>query len=217
MPVRRLPGSPAPAPATFTPPGAPAAPEPAAPELPPVAIRPGEDVIDFFDRVAPAVATMQARLGIAGDGKAARWLLEKSTAVRDRMSTALDVTNEDLASAEGVSRTLRNVTVLALRGELGLTEARRATDLVKESAESMFADEIASLRDAVDRAKRLGAQHTLRAIAAETTSFGAIDAEEVDSGNPLLIEARVAAPADPVPVAAPRPSWGRFAKEASTP
>lgn len=192
-------------------------------------IRQGEDVADYFDRAAPLLAMMQVRSGAAGDGKAARWILEQTAAARDRISTTLDVTHEDLATAEGVSRTMRKVTVMALRGELGLTEARRATDLVKESSESMFADEIATLRGAIENAKRYS-NRSLRAVDAEHMSRGAITVEEVDGVDASMIDVSPPEPALPAPRVvdvsreldavhddAPTPTWGRFAGRAGDP
>lgn len=187
-------------------------------------IREGEAPVDFFGRVAPLVAQVQVTQAVAGNDKAGRWLLEQSGAVQDRLSTPLEISHEELDSAEGVSRTMRRLTTMALRGDLGLTEARRASDLVKESAESVFANEISSLKDAIERARR-NSRFSVKAIVAESMSRSAVDAEEVDGGDPLLIEEMTAVPAsrliegEPVREEAPSgppkvqaPAWGRFGR-----
>lgn len=187
-----------------------------APPADPLAITPGEDPFDYLQRHAGKLVERQVRQGLAGDGKAARWAVERSGTVVDRISTPMSVTPEDLTTPEGVSRTLVKLAAAALNGTLGLSESRKATELVKESSEAMFVNEIADLKTAIDRAKRLG-RNSIRAIDAETVSAGAISADQADSNPSLSLEHMAALPspiidAEPVPA----PAWGRFARETST-
>jgi len=168
------------------------------PSLEPVYEEPGfddkESVEDYLQRNAPLAARTIVRES-RHDRKAAQWLLEQVT--KDRLSAPIDVTPEHLSTADGVADVMRLLGARALRGEAGLGESLKACQVVREVSDAMFAKEISSLREAVDKAK-----------AGRLAPVIAHQIEEATGGVVPITEYEQIANSVPPAV----PVWGRFGK-----
>lgn len=173
------------------------APSPAEPSSPVYAepeFENDEGVEDYLRRNAPLAARTIVRESLH-DRKAAQWLLEQTT--KDRLSAPIDVTPEHLSTADGVADVMRLLGARALRGEAGLGESLKACQVVREVSDAMFAKEISSLREAVDKAKS-GRLAPVIAHQIEEATGGVVPVAEYE------------AIANSVPPVVP--AWGRFGK-----